>query len=353
MQKERNNYIDILRGIAMLMVVLGHTITGCTTGYENSFLYNVIWSLQMPLFVLISGYITRYSKKIETCQELFKFIKRRTVAYLLPWVVWTVLVRGIIFQQHGFLNIKNLLWHMDNGYWFLFTIWTISMIYGVTQFLSSKIVKETAALKSRKCFTCAEAGIYLLGMLMLLGVGVLLGFGFLCVKLTLYYMPFYFAGSLFGKYQNDLLKMKNGKKILDIVVAINLAVYLFIIVRVNVYTASGIQIVYRICASLTGCIALAGLESAFGTYNDLCSCGKITSALHWCGVHSLEIYLAHYLMLSLFRPMELPVMVTLEGLLTVLLNYAVTVTLTVLVIRVADNSWALRWILFGKKAGSK
>ena len=45
----RNPTIDILRGIAMLMVVLGHTMTGCTINAENSFLFNVIWTLQKLL----------------------------------------------------------------------------------------------------------------------------------------------------------------------------------------------------------------------------------------------------------------------------------------------------------------
>ena len=61
MAKNRNQFVDIMRGIAMLLVVLGHTMTGCTTGAEKSFLFNIVWSLQMPLFILISGYVTRYT----------------------------------------------------------------------------------------------------------------------------------------------------------------------------------------------------------------------------------------------------------------------------------------------------
>ena len=33
--KERDKYIDTVRGLAMLLVVLGHTMTGCTTGAEE------------------------------------------------------------------------------------------------------------------------------------------------------------------------------------------------------------------------------------------------------------------------------------------------------------------------------
>ena len=60
--KQRNQSVDILRGIAMLFVVLQHTISVCTVNFEDTFLYNMIWSLQMPLFFIISGYVTRYSR---------------------------------------------------------------------------------------------------------------------------------------------------------------------------------------------------------------------------------------------------------------------------------------------------
>ena len=100
----RNQFVDIMRGIAMLLVVLGHTMTGCTVDSQKSFLFNIIWSLQMPLFILICGFVTKYSRPISDGKGLWKYVKRRTVAYMLPWAVWSFLVRGIIFGEDGFLN---------------------------------------------------------------------------------------------------------------------------------------------------------------------------------------------------------------------------------------------------------
>lgn len=34
---KRNQFVDIMRGIAMLLVVLGHTMTGCTVGSQKPF----------------------------------------------------------------------------------------------------------------------------------------------------------------------------------------------------------------------------------------------------------------------------------------------------------------------------
>ena len=87
--ENRNQFVDIMRGIAMLLVVLGHTMTGCTVDSQKIFLFNIIWSLQMPLFILISGFVTKYSRPISDGKGLWKYVKRRTVAYMLPWAVWS------------------------------------------------------------------------------------------------------------------------------------------------------------------------------------------------------------------------------------------------------------------------
>ena len=85
----RNQFVDIMRGIAMLLVVLGHTMTGCTTGSQDSVVFNIVWSLQMPLFILISGYVTKYSRASGDAKGLCKYIKRRTISYMFPWLVWS------------------------------------------------------------------------------------------------------------------------------------------------------------------------------------------------------------------------------------------------------------------------
>ena len=197
--ENRNQFVDIMRGIAMLLVVLGHTMTGCTVDSQKSFLFNIIWSLQMPLFILISGYVTKYSRPISDGKELWKYVKRRTVAYMLPWAVWSFLVRGIIFGENSFLNVKHLLWNMDSGYWFLATIWTISMIFGVASFGAERVSKENLLKKQTVLLGC-----YVVGMVLLVGIGAILGLSFFAIKLTLYYMPFYYAGFLYGQFDDRM-----------------------------------------------------------------------------------------------------------------------------------------------------
>ena len=254
--ENRNQFVDIMRGIAMLLVVFGHTMTGCTVDSQKSFLFNIIWSLQMPLFILISGYVAKYSRPITDSKGLWKYVKRRTIAYMLPWAVWSFLVRGIIFGENGFLNVKHLLWNMDSGYWFLATIWTISMIFGIASFVAERASSENLLKKQTVLLGC-----YLVGMVLLVGIGAILGLSFFAIKLTLYYMPFYYAGFLYGQFDDRMKESEIGEKIIDSVVAICFVVWLFVILRFPLYEMSdgGFAIILRVATSLAGCIAVCGL----------------------------------------------------------------------------------------------
>lgn len=62
---------------------------------------------------------------------------------------------------------------------------------------------------------------------MLAGIGVLLGFLFFAIKLTAYYMPFYYAGFLYGRFEEKIIEFKNGKKIVDCVPAECLVIWFY------------------------------------------------------------------------------------------------------------------------------
>ena len=408
---KRNQFVDIMRGIAMLLVVLGHTMTGCTVDSQKSFLFNIVWSLQMPLFILISGYVTKYSQSICDGKGLWKYVKRRTIAYMIPWAVWSFLVRGVIFGQDGFLNIKSLLWNMDSGYWFLATIWTISMIFGVASYVAECIGKSNAVKKQ-----IALLGFYLLGMILLVGLGIVVGLSFFAIKLTLYYMPFYYAGYLYGQIDDKLLSTDKGKKIVDCCVALCFAIWLFIILRFSLYEMSdgGFAIILRAATSLAGCIAVCGLckgifSSKIGGYacmgrraltgsishalsasqldqagqstnsiqssgvehssGQLCDYGntycddnsddeskccaelcinrkeKVSEFFLWAGKQSLEIYMMYGLLLNIFKSSVAIQFGSIEGYLLTAGNFALTVGLCAVVIRLLNQNAVLKKVL--------
>ncbi|MBR2441547.1 MAG: acyltransferase family protein [Clostridia bacterium] len=77
MEQERNTYIDVLRAVSILLVLVGHCIQyGCGMEYMawGTFLYNpvfiFIYSFHMPLFMFISGYLFAFSVKKKKWHEL-------------------------------------------------------------------------------------------------------------------------------------------------------------------------------------------------------------------------------------------------------------------------------------------
>ena len=334
MTKERNRFVDIMRGVAMLLVVLFHTMTGSTVNSEQSFLFNIVWSLQIPLFILISGYVTRYSKDITDVKSLFEFLGKRTVSYLLPFAVWSFAVRGLILGQKNFFNIKYMLWHMDAGYWFLITVWTISVIFGISSLVSS-LVKSSAIGKQALLLAA-----YICGMALLGGIGYFAGMTFFCIKLTLYYMPFYFAGYLYGQYRDKIFALSFGKRAIDIIIAVCFAAWLVILTRFNLFEVSdgGIGLIIRAAASICGCIAVCGLLKGVFNKTDEALPNKF---LLFVGTESLAVYLIHGLLINIFKAETPPAFSSISGFALVFANYVLSVFLCVIIIYILGKNKTL------------
>ena len=328
------------------MVVFGHTMTGCISGSEENFIYNLIWSLQMPLFMMLSGYAARWSRPVDSGRGYWQLFKKRTMAYILPWFVWTVIIRGGIFAQKNYLNIPWLLNHMDSGYWFLFSIWVISVIHGAAQLLAGKCAEFSLCRKRLGGGgLLLTAMFFAAGMVVVALTGMLMGMTFLGTKLTLYYMPFYFAGYLYGKLSPKIERMAHGERIVDAVVALCCAGYMAVLLRVNLYTiADNLQgIAVRATASMLGCIAVCGLGRRPLEKTD--SFGKM---LTWIGQHTLEIYLVHYLLLCPMRIAEIPNFAEPTGVLLATGNFVLTMLLTVLSVQLLSSNLVLKKFLFWK-----
>lgn len=56
----RDNRIDSIKGLLIILVVMGHVITACdNVNFYNHAVMGLIYIFHMPLFILISGYMTR------------------------------------------------------------------------------------------------------------------------------------------------------------------------------------------------------------------------------------------------------------------------------------------------------
>ncbi len=91
---KRIEYIDIARGIGILLVVLGHN----DFGYISPFGYKVIYSFHMPLFFFLSGYFLNVSI------PFVEFFKKRFNTLLKPYLftIFLIYATSVSFEKMSF-----------------------------------------------------------------------------------------------------------------------------------------------------------------------------------------------------------------------------------------------------------
>ena len=62
----RISWADALKGFLMILVVLGHSIQAVVQdGCYNNHLWNLIYSVHMPAFIAVSGYLAYGKTRVE------------------------------------------------------------------------------------------------------------------------------------------------------------------------------------------------------------------------------------------------------------------------------------------------
>ena len=124
--------LDIVKGLAMFLVVLGHCIqcgSGAAFNEQQLFfddgLFRFIYSFHMPLFMIISGFL--YGKT-STNKPLLSMIKGRTLRLLLPVVVWQTGLTAIALVRGGGFDFLSYCKSIIEGFWFLWAAWWATII---------------------------------------------------------------------------------------------------------------------------------------------------------------------------------------------------------------------------------
>jgi acyltransferase len=122
MSKIRHSWIDIAKGIGIILVVYGHALSAQSLRF-------IIYSFHMPLFFFLSGLVFTYRPE----ERVWHFIKKNAKNILIPYVVFAFLsfllwfvTRDVSMQeaQKQFLSIfygngNNGLLAFNNILWFL------------------------------------------------------------------------------------------------------------------------------------------------------------------------------------------------------------------------------------------
>lgn len=117
--KQRIDYIDRMKGLAIFLVVMGH-VYGMVFAQSDDVAYRVISSFHMPLFMFLSGLVA-CSGIVAPYWGIGK-LSKKLKGLLLPLIVFgmcftTTISKDFLTSLIGFLESPN-----KNGYWYLMTL---------------------------------------------------------------------------------------------------------------------------------------------------------------------------------------------------------------------------------------
>lgn len=276
---ERKKYVDYIKAIGIILVVVGHV------NFANSLMKAWIYSFHMPLFFFATGLIIR-SERIDK-----HYILKKTKSLLIPYVIWGVLYSGY--------SLSNLLKIGYGSYYALSAADSLTSLWFLnTMFLSLLMVQIILKIKNDY--------IKLLFTMIMLFVALSLkkiekGYPW-CFDIACISSSFVLLGYFWEKYHKRFKYASNY-----VIVLIGFA--LTMIYRSNLQNCNGYVLmangrigdpVLFIGTALGGCLGVYGVTKIL---TNIVQAGKIQKTLIYLGKNTLAIFLIHKPVIEVFEKM--------------------------------------------------
>ena len=134
--------VDIMQGVAMLLVVFGHHLLGFMPDGYGKF-HTWLYIFHMPLFIFISGFLIAYSYKGE---QYGAYICRRFRKFFIPYVIIGIIITLLASIKYGAASIGNNLLNLlvspkqseATFLWYIYLLFFLYALYPLINFLQRK-----------------------------------------------------------------------------------------------------------------------------------------------------------------------------------------------------------------------
>lgn len=343
---QREKYIDIAKGIGILLVIFCHVISFCDIT-ELKFIFRFCYSFHMPLFFFITGYCGGLKKDTGEKPKLSQNIRKISATLLLPYFVWSVVylfIDGKIFKAE---RLKALFTTRGIApIWFLATLFFCQFFYFILKSLTYKVKSKNANI----IFACA-ALIFLGLSFVMYHTQSVYGLSTKSMGTTLYYLyiaagrlfisiPVLIGGYLFSKGK-VLFRLKKIPCLL-LGTALITAVYFavdFSDLEINLHLFSISNFPVFIFTAFAGATAILMISY---------SLPSVTKIISLIGTNSIYFMLLHY---TPFKTMSISTQ-TFDFISNPVVFWICSSILTMLI--TAAGTWVLkRGFFLGKKLNSK
>lgn len=285
----RLDYIDVAKGMCILLVVMGHILQYNCEGNGARMVFDFIYSFHMPVFMLLSGYVVSLSRDRVVKENAMVFIKKKFVSLVIPFLVWGLVVMPFIVRRDSFSCFsaiaKELALQPDTGAWFLISLFCIQ-VYFLLFCLFANTLKCKTQMNAEVISLAVILGVLLLGHKTLnMCCPNLGGVGF---YMSERYVFFFFLGYSFNRY----LVRQLYKKWIMLVSA------LVFVALVRYYTFGNDPYKLQMFCGIFASIIVLHIARAIDQQKSLETCKE---KLVLYGKNSLVIYLTHFPVIMLLQ----------------------------------------------------
>ena len=293
--KQRIHHFDMLKGVAMFMVVMGHVLAFCVREIDRATIFKVLEQVHMPLFFFVSGWFTY--KLDDRGQLILPRLVQRAVRLLLPMVAVSSL--WVVYFPHSgletpFASTFEELWTSayKNGYWFTLVLFEIVLLYAALRPLLNRCRQWWA---SAAVVAAVFAVLY-----WLTGIGGTVG-DVMSLGMITTFAPVFFAGLLARRYRDGFERLADSSTAQTVAIVVAAAAIYAACWPWELKLEGQQRMVAQVIAH--PCLALVAyrLFRDWGTaaFADGASPLSRVVARMWeyIGTQSLGIYLLHYFFL--------------------------------------------------------
>ncbi len=274
MQKKRDLFIDLLKGCAIILVVLGHAIQYTDSSqpdFFQNYFFKAIYLFHMPLFIFISGYVS--FKKVQV--SFAEFASNRFMYLVIPMLIGSLLFTSVYVLKTRFNEdiieylsfVKN---YFTGSFWYIYVL----LYCNIYTYLINKVFKDNTLI-----------------IIASVALSILLPYVYYLQYFKFMY-PFYAMGYLCKK--ESITPWRNNKVILGISLLIYAACYLMWKNEFYIYNSGNITssfdeflgIVFRLFAGGSGIILFSTLLFKAKKYipnsynNKVVKLGRITLGVY-------------------------------------------------------------------------
>lgn len=351
-KSKRIEYFDLLKGIAIFLVVMGHVLTMCIRGVDAAFLFKFIGQVHMPIFFFISGYMTY--KATEQGGFARPKLGKRLKQLMIPFFVMSAL--WVLYFPHSHLesplhdNLPELYQsYWKDGYWFTLCLMQLCLVYWPVSMALSRlksvwlqvltVVATYAVLITLSVLYADEEA-----NLDLVGVGLLARF-----------FPVFIMGVMAHRYKDAFNRLWHTEGVLLAAIIVgSLSFYAVVYPWDMPWLPVGSEFVLipvmHACLML---VALAMIEPwSSREYAPDHKPGMLARYFNYLGNESLGIYLCHYFFLFPLTVLRQPVidmgLATLPLAVIAAVVAVCVIAVTLLAIRLISCSRILSLLMLGK-----